>query len=67
MPLHTLAINGPEDVLARVRGHYLAVSTTLYCEFRGSTAAAQRAAAFIFTRQPVARTTTYLIYDFTKD
>src|SRR5262249_54963852 len=29
VPLHILPIDNPDDVLAQVRGHYLAVSTTL--------------------------------------
>jgi hypothetical protein len=66
--LHTLPIETGDDVLARVHGHYLAASTTLlyggYARGDGDRAM-RNAAAFLRTRKPVARTTTFLIYDFT--
>jgi hypothetical protein len=68
--LHTLAIAAPEDVLPLVRGRYLAVSTTLlYGGYaRGEQGRAMRLAAeYLRGRTPVARTTTFLIYDFTGD
>jgi hypothetical protein len=58
-------IGGPEDVVALVQGRYLAVSTTLL-HGRLWTDSQRRAAAFLRARPPVARTTTYLIYDFTR-
>ncbi|HEY1859248.1 MAG TPA: hypothetical protein VGG61_02785, partial [Gemmataceae bacterium] len=59
MPLH-----GPDGLLSQVRGHYLAVSTTaLY----GHPASATECAAFLRNRQPVDRTSTFLIYDFTHE
>jgi len=66
VPLHVLPIRGGEDVLPQVRGGYLAVSTTL---LYGSklTEAQERAAAYLRTRQPVARTTTFLIYTFIRE
>lgn len=62
-PLHTFPVWGPDDLLARVRGGYLAVNTTL---LYGSklTEAQERAAAYLRPRRPVARTTTFFIYDF---
>ncbi len=65
---------GPDDFIARFRGRYLAVGTTnLYGGYfienpkkghalEESTLTAIR---YLRTRQPVARTTTFLIYDFT--
>lgn len=66
VPLHALPIQGPEDVVSRVKGHYLAVSTSLlyYTIF---TEAHRNARAFLLTRKPVARTTTFFIYDFRND
>jgi hypothetical protein len=66
VPLHVVPIRGAEDVLAQVRGGNLAVSTTL---LYGSklTEAQWQAAAYLRTRQHVARTTTFLIYDFTEE
>jgi hypothetical protein len=66
VPLHVLPVRRAEDVLARVRGGYLAVSTTL---LYGSklTEAQWQAAAYLRTRQPIARTMTFLIYDFRQE
>jgi len=66
LPLHNLPIFGPEDVIDRARGHYLAVSATLLNGAMGSEAG-NRAAAFLRVRQPFARTTTFFIYDFTHE
>jgi hypothetical protein len=69
LPLHALPIERPRDVLAEVRGHYLAASTTLlYGSYaQGAQGNAMRnAAEFLRGRQPAARTTTFLIYDFTE-
>ncbi len=66
LPLHGLPIRGPEDVLARVRGGYLAVGTTFLYGAR-ITEAQWNAAAYLRTRQPVARTMTFLIYDFRQE
>lgn len=66
MPLHVLPVRGAEDVLARVRGGYLAVSTSLLYGSR-LTEANEQAAAYLRTRQPIARTTTFLIYDFRQE
>jgi hypothetical protein len=65
--LHTLNIQGPEDVLSHVNGHYLAVSTTLLYGVRQPTQGHARSAAFLLGQRPVARTTTFLIFDFTRE
>ncbi len=67
LPLHALPLQGPDDVLARVRGHYLAVSTTLRYGMTGDTPGHQAALTFLEAHQPAARTTTFLIYDFTHE
>jgi hypothetical protein len=66
VPLHICPIVKPQDVVAHVRGHFLAVSTTL---LYGATIteAHRQAAAFLRARQPLARTTTFFIYDFTQE
>ena len=71
---HTLVMKRPEEFLARVRGHYLAVSTSLLygsikSTFRSNTAAVEtyeQVSAVLHDRRPVDRTTTFLIYDFTE-
>lgn len=66
VPLHALPISGLEDVVAQLRGHYLAASTTLL--YGTAISDAHRlAAAFLRTRRPVARTTTFMIYDFARE
>jgi hypothetical protein len=64
--LHMLKHAEPDDVMQQVRGRYLAVSTTfLYGPLRtcGSVTPVRE---FLRGCRPVARTTTFLIYDFTK-
>ncbi len=53
-------------MLARVRGGYLAVGTTFLYGVRVSEAQ-WIAVEFLRTRQPVARTMTFLIYDFREE
>ena len=67
VPLHILPIGKPEDVLPLVRGRLLAVSTTLRYGGMGMTPAYEHAKSFLSMRRPVARTTTFLIYDFTHE
>jgi hypothetical protein len=64
LPLHVLPIRRPEDVLPRVRGHYLAASTTFLYGLPADTPECRQAKAFLSTCRPVARTATFLIYDF---
>jgi hypothetical protein len=73
---HLIPVATPEDVLARVRGHRLAVSTTL---LRGSFSTLMKSGIpvpeecywrvihLLDGRKPVARTTTFVIYDFTNE
>jgi hypothetical protein len=64
IPLHLLPIHGPEDVHRYVNGRLLAVSTTLQYGAPGFTEAHRQTVAFLATQRPVARTSTFLIYDF---
>jgi hypothetical protein len=60
--LHNLGLMRPEDVLAQVRGRYLAVSTTLLYGNCMTPSQAQ-AMVFLFQLRPVDRTQTFLIFD----
>jgi len=78
-PFHLVSMtdggfHGPDDFIARFRGRYLAVGTTnLYGGYiienpkkgRHVAESALTAIRYLRTTQPVARTTTFLIYDFT--
>ncbi len=78
-PFHLVSMSesnfhGPDDFISRFRGSYLAVGTTnLYGGYiienpkKGRHVAESDLIAmrYLRTRQPVARTTTFLIYDFT--
>jgi hypothetical protein len=63
--LHTLGIGSREDMLGAVRGHVLAVSTTLLHGAALHGDAYEHALAVLRERAPIDRTTTFLIYDFT--
>jgi hypothetical protein len=65
LPLHVLPLDRPADVLAFVESDYLAVGTTLLYGTTTREAAANqaKAVAFFKAQRPVARTTTFLIYD----
>jgi hypothetical protein len=65
-PLHAMPITSAAAVREYEQGHFLAVSTTMLygIEF---TEAQHQAIAFLHTCQPVGRTTTFLIYDFTQE
>ena len=66
LPLQDFAIAAPDDVERYVRGRRLAVSTTLVHGCLADAAPAARfAQEFLATQRPVARTSTFLIYDFT--
>lgn len=65
LPLHGIPVQRPEEVRAYVTGRYLAVSTTLFSGVAARTEAYRQVLAFLASCQPVARTTTFLIYDFT--
>lgn len=74
IPFHTQTIKRPEEFLAQVRGHHLAVSTSLLygsirCSLRSNRAAVEtydQVSAVLRGCRPVDRTTTFLIYDFTE-
>lgn len=64
LPLHAFPLESPGDVQAHLRGNLLAVGTTmLYGTYGLKSPAHQRAAQFLAGREPVARTTTFLIFD----
>ncbi len=65
LPLHNQPLRSPDDLEPLVRGHYLAVSTTIFAFHRGFTPASSIAVEALARRKPIARTTTFLIYDFT--
>jgi len=64
VPLHRLTLNTDDDILAAVRGHYLAVSGTL---LHGTIIndSHRRAVQYLEGQQPAGRTMTFVIYDFT--
>jgi hypothetical protein len=59
--LDFLPLEGPEGALAKIQGHYLAVSTTRLSGYADRTPAGR----YLRSCQPVGRTMTYFIYDFT--
>jgi hypothetical protein len=64
LPLHLLPISKPSDVPLWVQGRYLAVSTTLLFGTPMDLPAHRSAVEYLRSRQPVARTSTFLIYEF---
>jgi hypothetical protein len=65
LPLHNLSLRTADDVLAQVQGNYLAVSTTILYGSYLDAGPGQVAVAYLRRQRPVARTITFLIYDFT--
>ncbi len=63
LPLHGLPLTQPQDVSAHVQGNYVAVGATLLYGAYMTMPAQRNAVEFFRSRQPVARTTTFLIYD----
>jgi hypothetical protein len=63
LPLHLLPIARPEDVPAFVQARYLAVGTTLLYGTQLGSPGHRSAAEYLRGRQPIARTSTFLIYD----
>jgi hypothetical protein len=63
LPLHVLPLNRPQDVLAYVQGDYVAVGATLLYGTTTSEAPHRQAVEFFRGQQPIARTTTFLIFD----
>jgi hypothetical protein len=66
MPLHVLPLNSRSDVRAQLHGHYLAAGITLLYGVE-MTDAQRQAVTYLREHRPVARTTTFFIYDFTHD
>jgi hypothetical protein len=67
LPLHALAVERPEDLQPILRGHRLAVSTTLLYGACPTSRAQECARDFLLAHQAVARTLTFFIYDFTDE
>jgi hypothetical protein len=71
-PLHFVALHAPPpgenvtDMIAQLHGHWLAVSTTLLYGMPFDTDAYRQTVAFLRSHRPVARTSTFFIYDFTE-
>jgi hypothetical protein len=58
-------LRSPDDLAPLVRGNYLAVSTYVLAFHRGFSPATAVAVEALKRRRPIARTSTFLIYDFT--
>jgi hypothetical protein len=65
--LHTLPSMEPTKILETLHGRYLAVGTTLRHGLPVDSEGFHKVNEILEQRQPVARTTTFLIYDFTRD
>lgn len=65
--LHTLELTRPEDVRSALQGRYLAISTTMLYGMVIDTPGIRQAQAFLRQCRPVARTSTFLIFDFTEE
>ncbi|HEX5446488.1 MAG TPA: glycosyltransferase family 39 protein [Pirellulales bacterium] len=63
LPLHILPLQKPDDVRAFAQGRYLAVGTTLLYGTTTLEPGHRQAVEFFRGRQPVDRTSTFLIYD----
>ncbi len=66
MPFHSMKLRNPDDVRAALRGRYLAISTTMLYGMAVDTPGIRQATAFLRRCQPVGRTSTFLIFDFTR-
>lgn len=64
LPLHCVTLHSPEDMQRFCWGRYLAVAASIQHGYV-LTDAHRNALKFLETRKPVARTTTFYIYDFT--
>jgi hypothetical protein len=67
LSLHDMPLKGPADVLVQVRGQYLAVSTTILYGPGFNLDGYRAANQFLRSRRPVGRTSTFFIYDFTRE
>lgn len=64
VPLQNLPLQRPEDLSSQERGRLLAASTTFVYGAFANTDAHKLVAAYLQSIRPIARTQTYLIYDF---
>jgi Dolichyl-phosphate-mannose-protein mannosyltransferase len=64
LPFYAFTLEKPEDFAITVRGHYLAVSTTLVYGGMIDAPVVRMMAQYLRARRPVARTPTFFIYDF---
>jgi hypothetical protein len=62
VPFHTLPLKDDAAIVQQLHGRYLAISTTMLFGNPGGLEAHERALHFFRAMQPVARTTTFLIY-----
>ncbi len=65
VPFHAMSLAQPEDVPSVLRGRYLAISTTMLYGMVIDTPGIRQAQTFLRRCRPVARTRTFLIFDFT--
>jgi hypothetical protein len=65
VPLHTLPLENVDEVIEQVRGRRLAVSTTLLYGLIPTTPGYRNSLDVLRACQPVDRTATFFIYDFT--
>ncbi len=65
VPFFAMELKKPEDVQAVVKGRYLAISTTMLHGRVVDAPGLRQATAFLRQCEPMARTSTFLIYDFT--
>jgi hypothetical protein len=63
LPLHALKVDRPEDVLVHLQSRYLAVGLTMLYGQATTEASHFRAVEFLRAFKPVARTTTFLIFE----
>ncbi len=64
-PLHNMGIESPQDFYRFVGGHYLAVSTSILYRDPNFTPSSVQVFAILKGMQPIARTSTFFIYDLT--
>lgn len=66
MPFYSMQLNRPEDVRSALQGRYLAISTTMLYGMVVDTPGIRQAREFLRRCRPVDRTSTFLIFDFTR-
>ncbi len=66
-PLHAIPMRDSDDVAAQLRGHYLAVGTSMLYGTISTSPSSRLATSYLRHCRPVGRTATFLIYDFTHE